>query len=137
MIAREREVARVCLLETPVDLISPQGGERRLAPWIGPARSTPADRYYGFRHLRSSSGLAPAFALAWSAIGMDRFGPATDTDSAKPPYGGSHHLTTNAEPVADGKGNLIHRSVVQDQATPRTPAGQPLFAPVWQYACFS
>lgn len=137
LIARDREVARVCLLEAPIDLIGAPGGARRLSPWIVPARSTPVDRYYGFRYVRSSSVNAAAFPLAWTAFGMDRFGLAVDTDTVKPPYGGSHHLTTNAVPIPDGRPNLEHRSMAVDRLTPKTASGQPVFAPVWQYACFS
>lgn len=137
MIAREREVARLCMLEAPVDLISLPGTERRLAPWLAAPRATPAERHFVFRHMRSSSALAPAFPLAVTAMAIDRFGMPTDADTTRAPYNGSHHLTTNADPVSDGQPNLTHRSVVQDRATPRSPGGQPLFAPVWQYACFS
>lgn len=136
LMVSQREVARVCLLEAPVDLIgAPGAGQRRLPPWIEAARITPADRYYGFRHLRSSSPNAEAFQQAWTTMGL--IGPAVNTDDGKPPYNNTHHLTTNAEPIADGGPNLIHRSVVVDGATPKTAAGQPLFASVWQYACFS
>lgn len=136
MMARDRVVARVCLLESPVDLITSADGQRRLAPWIKPG-ATPADRYYGFRHLRSSSPLAPAFPLAWTALGLDRFGAAVSVDGVRAPYGGSHHLTTDLEPVGDGGPNISHRSVVQDRVTPKTTEGRPAFAPVWQYACLS
>lgn len=138
LIARDREVARVCMLEAPVDLIgAASASARRLPPWIVPAQMTPADRYYGLRHLRSSSPQAAAFAQAWAVLGLDRFGPAVATDAATPPYGGSHHLTTDAQPIDDKGANLSHRSVAYDRALARTPSGQPVLAPVWQYACFS
>jgi hypothetical protein len=137
MIARDNEVARVCMLEAPVDLIGPPGSERRLPPWIVPADTTPVDRYYGFHHARSSSPNAQAFPLAWATLELGHFGPAVDIDSAAPPYDGSHYLITNAEPIDDGGPNLTHRGVVADAVTPKTPSGQPLFSPVWQYACFS
>ncbi len=136
LIARDREVARVCLMEAPVDLMTSSTGERRLAPWIKPG-ATAADRYYGFRHLRSSSPLAPAFAFSFAALGLDRFGANVDADTSKPPYNNTHHLTTNLEPVKDGQANISHRSVIQDRVTPRTAEGKPVFAPVWQYMCFS
>jgi hypothetical protein len=136
-IARTYEVARVCLLEGPVDLIGPpEAEERRLAPWVA-LGATPADRYYGFRHRHSSSPNAEAFRPAWSLFGMDAFGDPVDTDSVTPPYGGSHHLTTDAEAIDDGMPNLTHRSVVADPVTPRSETGRPLFAPVWEYACLS
>jgi hypothetical protein len=138
LIARDHEVARLCMLESPVDLIGAAAtAGRRVPPWIASARMTPVDRHYGVRHLRSSSVNAAAFAQAWTAFGMDRFGPAVATDTASPPYGGSHHLTTDAEPSNDGRPNLSHRSVAYDSAVAKTPSGQPVLAPAWQYACFS
>jgi hypothetical protein len=137
IIARDYEVARVCLIESPMDVISMPGGTRRLPPWIGSAQATPTERYYGFRHLRSSSPSAEAVPLAWSAIGLDQFGAGVDVGSVQPPYDGSHQLTTNADPVNDGMPDLPSRSLAVDSATPRSPGGQPFFAPAWQYACFS
>lgn len=136
VLARDREVARLCVLEAPVDLITSATGERRLAPWIR-VGSTPAERIYAFRHIRSSSPLAPAFPLAFAALGLDRFGPAVDADPVSPPFEMSHHLTTAAAPIDDKQANLSHRSVVQDRVTPKAADGRPLFAPVWQYLCFS
>lgn len=136
LIARDREVARLCVLEAPVDLMTSATGERRLAPWIK-VGATPAERIYGFRHVRSSSPLAPAFPLAFTALGLDKLGVAVDADTSRPPYEMSHHLTTAATPVDDKQANLTHRSVVQDRAAPMTADGKPLFAPVWQYLCFS
>lgn len=137
LMANQHEVVRLCLLEAPVDLIRAAGGQRRLPPWIEAARTTPVDRYYGFRHLRSDSPSAEARPQAWTTFGLDRLGQPVNTDDSKPPYSSTHHLTTNAEPIADGGPTLIHRSIVVDGATPKTPTGQPLFAPIWQYACFS
>ena len=137
VMAGQHEVARVCLLESPVDLIGAPGGPRRLPSSIEAARTTTIDRYYGFRHLRSDSGSAQARPQMWTTLGLDRLGPPVNTDDAKPPYTNTHHLTTSAEPLVDGRPQLFHRSVVVDSATPKTPIGRPLFAPVWQYACFS
>jgi hypothetical protein len=138
LIAREHEVARLCMLESPVDLIGAPTAQQRTPPtWISPAKATPVDRYYGLRHVRSSSPQAPAFAAVWSTFGMDRFGPPVDVDSATPPYGGSHHLTTGLKPVDDGRPNLEHRAIAGDRTTPRTVEGKPALAPAWQYACMS
>lgn len=139
LIARDQEVARLCLLEAPPDLIGAPGDDvRRVPPWVVPGGATPPDRIYGFRHVHTSSPNTQAFTESWSAFGLDRFGPPVDVDSSQPPYNGSHHLTTDAEPaVEDGTPNLIHRSLVEDRLTPTTASGESLFAPVWQYACMS
>lgn len=46
-------------------------------------------------------------------------------------------MTDAAPAVDDGTPNLTHRSVVEDRLTPKAASGEPLFAPVWQYACLS
>jgi hypothetical protein len=89
-------------------------------------------------HVHTSSATWPGFEAAWGLLGLDAFGPAVDVDSSQPPYRGSHLLTTDATPaVADDTPNLSHRSVVEDRLTPKNAAGQPMFAPVWRYACMS
>ncbi len=138
IIGRDRELARLCLFESPVDLIGAPGADRRVPPWVAQPRATPADRTYGFRNTKTDNPNAVAFSLAWAAFGVDRLGAPLDTDSVRPPYGGSHHLTSSAAPATnDGAANLVHRSSVIDAVTPKTASGEPLFAPVWQYMCFS
>ena len=58
-----------------------------------------------------------AAALAWTAIGLDAFGPDVDTDTADPPYDGSHQLTTGAAPPAAAGPDATHNSVAIDGAT--------------------
>ena len=138
LIAQDQMVARLCVFESPIDLIGPPGSLRRLPPWIAAGGATPAERIYGFRHRHTSSPSWQGFEGAWGLLGLDAFGPAVDVDSQAPPYDGSHHLTTDAAPaVSDDTPNLTHRSVVEDRLTPKTASGEALFAPVWQYACMS
>ncbi len=138
MIGREKALARLCLFESPIDLIGAPGGDRRVPPWVTQPRATPADRTYGFRNTKTDNPNAVAFPLAWAAFGIDRLGAAVDTDSVKSPYERSHHLTSSVAPATnDGAANLVHRSSVIDAVTPKTAGGEPLFGPVWQYMCFS
>jgi hypothetical protein len=127
-------VARLCLFESPIDLIGPPGGLRRLPPWIAAGGATPMERIYGFRHVHSTSAGMVAAQGTWGLLGLDAFGPSVDIDTHDPPYNGSHHLTTDAPPAVTDD---THNSVVEDRLTPRTASGEPLFAPVWQYACMS
>jgi hypothetical protein len=138
LIARDQPVIRLCVFEAPGDLVGAVGARRHLPPWVQSGGATPAERIYGFRHVHTSSATWPGFEAAWGLLGLNAFGPAADVDSSEPPYGGSHLLTTDAEPaVDDDTPNLPHRSVVEDRLTPKTSAGHPLFAPVWRYACMS
>jgi hypothetical protein len=134
LIARDQAVARLCLFESPIDLIGPPGGLRRLPPWIAAGGATPMERIYGFRHVHSTSAGMVAAQGTWGLLGLDAFGPSVDIDTHDPPYNGSHHLTTDAPPAVTDD---THNSVVEDRLTPRTASGEPLFAPVWQYACMS
>jgi hypothetical protein len=134
LIAQEQAVARLCLFESPIDLIGAAGGLRRLPQWIATGGATPSERIYGFRHVRSSSPYAASARGTWGLLGLDTFGPPVDVDANSPPYSGSHYLTTAAVPAV---GDDTHNSVVEDRLTPRTASGEPLFAPVWQYACMS
>lgn len=74
----------------------------------------------------------------------DRVNPSEEPS----PYGNAHALLTDAASDASlGKpatrrldGAVVqpnHGSTARDDVTPKTPAGQPLFAPVWQYVCFA
>jgi hypothetical protein len=127
-------LARLCLSESPIDLIGPPGGLRRLPPWIAAGGATPPERIYGFRHVHTTSPSAVAALGAWGLLGLDAFGPSVDVDTNAPPYNGSHHLTTDARP---SESDDTHNSVVEDRPTPKAASGEPLFAPVWQYACMS
>lgn len=138
LIAREEPVIRLCLFEAPLDLVGTVGARRHLAPWVQAGGATAAERIYGFRHVHTSSATWPSFEAGWALFGLSAFGPSVDVDGAQPPYGGSHLLTTDATPaVEDDTPNLSHRSLVEDRLTPKTPSGEPLFTPVWQYACMS
>jgi hypothetical protein len=134
LIARDHALARLCLSESPIDLIGPPGGLRRLPPWIAAGGATPPERIYGFRHVHTTSPSAVAALGAWGLLGLDAFGPSVDVDTNAPPYNGSHHLTTDARP---SESDDTHNSVVEDRPTPKAASGEPLFAPVWQYACMS
>jgi hypothetical protein len=137
LIARDHALVRLCVFESPVDLVGPPNGLQHLAPWISARGAMPAERIYGFRHVHTSSVSWPAFEGAWGLLGLDTFGPSVDVDTIAPPYNGSHHLTTDAVPaVNDDTPNLTHRSVVEDRLTPKTALREPLFAPVWRLACF-
>jgi hypothetical protein len=128
LIARDHRVARVIMLEAPVDrtqLMPPADP----APWVADAHVTPARRYFALAHLRSASTV-PFFESAWRLLGLDRSGPTVNVDTHMPPYNRSHQLATNVEPA---RPNLFHHSVAADTSTPKDADGRPVLAVVWQY----
>jgi hypothetical protein len=136
LIAKSRSVARVALLASPVDNIGPfarQVGSTWPAPWLLGPHVTPSERYFAFGH--AQDGISD-WGLQWKAqgLGLTDFGPIVNVDEETPPYRNSHTLMTNATPRPPV---TPHNSVSVDAGTPVGPNGQPLFAPVWQYICFS
>lgn len=138
-LARENVVARVALFAGPTDNLLGQWRRETVEPgaWLLGAQATPASHYYAFGHTRDASINLQA---QWAAIrlGMERFGAAVNVDRSAPPYSGSHLLLTEApndpprKPVVPN-----HGTTIRDDVTPKGLDGQPLFAPVWQYMCFS
>jgi hypothetical protein len=142
LIARDHVLARVAMLSAPVDHVGPN--QRQIdtsepAPWLRDAHATPADRYFAFGHVSDEGS---NWKLQWPALGLGLtdFGPIANVANAEPPYGGSHMLITDAQPrnnPAAANPLRNHSSIAGDALTPLTEAGQPLFAPVWQYVCFA
>ena len=137
VIAKQHIVARVCMFSAPVDQTLADSGLLP-APWLLAPHATPSERYYAFEHARNEGGV---FGDNWEALGMAEFGSIVNVESERPPYRGSHQLMTDATPAAVQDPQPFHQpfhfSVTNDQFTPMTADGLPLFAPVWQYLCFS
>ncbi len=112
-------------------------GPNQPATWIGSAGATPAERQYGFTHLRDPLVTITVALGNWQALGLAGFGVPTSVDGAAPPYAGSHQLTTDAAPnPAATTVSPLHGAPVVDAPTPRTASGAPLFEPVWIRLCF-
>jgi hypothetical protein len=129
LIARDHKVARVIMLEAPVDRtqVTPPADP---APWLSDPHVTPVKRYFGLAHIRSVNTLA-FFESAWHLLGMDRFGPTVDVDTEEPPFNRTHQLATDVQPVPPGA--RFHQSVVVDAVTPKDADGRPVLAVAWQY----
>ena len=122
-IAKLRAVPRVAMFGAPAD---GYGGEP--APWMQ-LGATPADRYFGFRHLRDPF---TSIQANWIALGLDAFGAAKDVTSNTVTFDDSHMLTTDLLP-ATGTYDHAHPSVFGDQVTPKRPNGTPVFDAAWRY----
>ncbi len=134
-IAQRYAVWRATAYSSAGDLIA--GGAP--APWVTLAYATPTDRLYGF--ISSADELVqPAATIAtWGTIGMGAFGAPVSVDTAGPPFGGTHRLTTTATPANPGVAiGPNHNAVVVDANTPKVAVGSttPVFAVVWRYLSF-
>jgi len=122
MIARLRAVPRVIMFGAPAD-----GFNGEVAPWMS-IGATPADRYFGFAHVRDPfTSIGPN----WRALGLDAFGDVALVEDGVA-AGGSHMLRTDLRPRT-GSYDDAHSSVVGDFTTPRAPDGSPVFAAAWRY----
>ncbi len=139
-IAKDRIVARVAMMAGPIDhtpvgrtVVSP-------APWLLGPHATPSDRYFSFGH---SGDEFVDWSQQWAGIklGLNELGAVANVDTAAAPFGNTHVLTTSAKPAAgrpDAQTTTPnHASVARDDYLPLDAAGQPKFAQVWQYMCFS
>lgn len=100
--------------------------------WVTEPFATPAGRIYGFSSVNDEAVSAVGAVNAWTAIGLDAFGPATSVDAAAAPWGGSHMLLTSAVPQRPELANAPnHNVVVVDVNTP-VVGGAPVFEPVWR-----
>lgn len=127
MLARDHELARVALLESPVDRLQ-QKPPAIPAPWVTTPHKTPADRYYAFAHVMSPVTIA-FYESSWRAMGISAFGPTLNVDSAPLASAKTHQFSTAATPAIAGE---FHASVATDNTTPIGADGLPVFAGVWR-----
>ena len=130
IIGRYHLVARVVMFAA----MDYSGREMRPANWIAVPGSTPnatpEDRFYGFSHQRDEEvNFAILSAQVWPAYGMDSFGPVVNVESAAPPYGNTHSLTSNLDTPTDN----YHGAVAVDRNLALQADGTPVYKPVWEY----
>ncbi len=113
LIAKHRAVARVVMLAGP-------GLEQG---WLSAPSVTPIERFFAFGH--ENDPQFASFVRAWAIMRLP--GPPTSVDATRPPYGGSHQLTSSAPT------NHAHSSVAVGDSTPRGDDGSLLYLPVWRY----
>lgn len=135
-IGKQKLVDQVCFFSSPADIDNVQ---HTLAAWVTASGVTPAARYFGFSHQRDGQIPWALIQQEWPAFGMDAFGTYVNVDSAAPPYGQSHMLTSNLDKpswVVLPDSDAYHGITVRDAVTPLDSNGLPTYRPVWQYQCF-
>lgn len=110
------------------------GRLRRPANWIAVPSSTPnatpAERFFAFSHQRDEAvNFTILSTQAWPAYGMNAFGPVVNVDTAAPPYGNTHSLTSNLDTPTSN----YHGCVAVDRHLALLPDGTPVYKLVWEY----
>lgn len=121
LLGKIHPLARVVMLASITDTI---GGFSGSSPaWAGKPGVTPAERYFGFAHMKDQYWSGEQ--QNWAALNLPPFGPVVNTDSEQAPYKGSHMLTTD----------VAYDTSVPNGAHPTTIAARNAekFGPVWAY----
>jgi hypothetical protein len=130
-IAKQKQsVDRACFFSSPADW---DDTSNQPATWVmSGTHLTAASRIYGFNNLKDPVVPYAHIKQTWTAFGLDPLGAAVSVDSASPPYGNTHELTTNLLDTLSA-----HTSTASDGNTPKDSNGNPVYLPVWTYACFN
>lgn len=120
--AKHQKVDRVVMFCGPRD---------QYETWQGLPSATPANRYFGFSHVLDGGWTGGHYCRSWELIGLQQFGPIVNVDEAKPPYGNTRRLISNADVKNDAK--RAHSSVTPGKASPVDASGNYLFEDVWRY----
>lgn len=99
--------------------------------WQGLPSATPENRYFGFSHVLDSGWSGDHYCRSWQMLGLSKFGPIVNVDQAKPPYGNTRRLITDADVKKDDK--RAHSSVVPGGAAVKNADGQFIHEAVWRY----
>ena len=99
--------------------------------WQGFPSATPPQRIFGFTHVLDDGWPGNHYPRSWLMLGLNRFGPIVDVDSATPPYGHSRRLTTRFDVNGDIK--RAHSSITPGPASAKDAAGNFLHEAVWRY----
>jgi hypothetical protein len=99
--------------------------------WQGFPSATPPQRIFGFTHVLDDGWPGNHYPRSWLMLGLNRFGPIVDVDSATPPYGHSRRLTTRFDVNGDIK--RAHSSITPGPASAKDAAGNFAHEAVWRY----
>ena len=107
------------------------GPRDQLETWQGLPSATPANRYFGFSHVLDGGWSGMHYCRSWEMLGLHQFGPIVEVDMAKPPYGNTRRLTTDADVKGDDK--RAHSSVTPGGAAVKDASGKFIHEDVWRY----
>ena len=120
--AIHQKVDRVVMLSGPRD---------QLEIWYTLPSATPSNRFFGFTHVLDGGWTADHYCRSWELLGLHQFGPIVNVDQAKPPFGNTRRLITDADVKKDA--NRAHSSSVPGGAAVKDASGKFIHEEVWHY----
>ena len=120
--AKHQKVDRVVMFSGPRD---------QFEVWQKLPSATPENRYFGFSHTLDDGWKNDHYCRSWELLGLNAFGPVTDVDATKPPYGNTRQLITSAD-VKNNAGRA-HSSSVPGKSAVKDAKGKYLHEDVWRY----
>ncbi|MEZ6126539.1 MAG: hypothetical protein R3C49_25740 [Planctomycetaceae bacterium] len=120
--AKHQKVARVVMFSGPRD---------QLESWQGFPSATPANCYFGFTHTQDTGWEGDHYCRSWQMLGLAEFGPVTDVDQVKAPFGNSRRLITSGD--VGNNANRAHGASVPGNAAIKGEDGGFIHEAVWKY----
>ena len=120
--AIHQKVDRVVMLSGPRD---------QFETWQSLPSATPANRFFGFTHVLDDGWTGHHYDRSWELLGMYQFGPVTNVDETKPPFGNSRRLISTADVKQDPK--RAHSSAAPGGAAVKDTSGNFVHENVWRY----
>jgi hypothetical protein len=122
-LAKEIKVARVVMLSGPRD---------QTEKWQSLRSSTPPERFFGFTHTLDDGWKNHHYCRSWLMLDLHEFGPIVNVDEARPPYGNTRRLISNADVGNDAKRAHVV-STPGSSNSPKDKNGVFLYEDVWKY----
>ncbi len=121
-LAKHTKVARVVAFCGPRD---------QYQAWQSLPSKTPANRFFGFSHVKDMGWEEFHYQRSWEMLGLHKFGPIVDIDKTNAPYRNTRRLVTDFDVNNDA--NRAHSSVTPGSRSLKGPSGRFMHEEVWRY----
>ncbi|MFD2258136.1 BPSS1187 family protein [Luteolibacter algae] len=121
-LAKEVKVARVVMFSGPRD---------QTETWQSLPSATPPERFFGFTHVLDMGWKNHHYCRSWLMLGLNKYGPVVDVDTAKPPYESTRRLISHAD--VKNNPSRAHGASTPGGNSPKSVDGEFLYEDVWKY----
>lgn len=120
--AMHQKVDRVVMFSGPRD---------QYEVWQKLPSATPANRFFGFTHTLDDGWKNEHYCRSWELLGLNAFGPVTNVDDTKPPYGNTRRLITSVD--VKNNASRAHGCSVPGKSAVKDAKGRYVHEDVWRY----